>query len=71
MGHLQRALPAHTIPSEHYAFVADWAMMFDDTSANETPRDGVTPIHRPQPSEDLLDDTLADSFPASDPPAWY
>jgi hypothetical protein len=27
--------------------------------------------HQPQPYPDLVDDTLDDSFPASDPPPWW
>lgn len=43
-----------------------------DTAARDTMNDDMADrAHdRPEPSEAEIDSTLADSFPASDPPSW-
>jgi hypothetical protein len=49
------------------------APRLDDESAGGTEKRKATPRQgrrQPRPYPDLVDDTLDDSFPASDPPSW-
>ncbi len=62
---LPRALPAQSNAVDYFAFAND-----DDANNNFT-NERIVPIYRPVPSEEEIDQTIADSFPASDPPAWY
>jgi hypothetical protein len=39
----------------------------DEVKAEKPPREPQQPRRRPQPPEDLLDEALAATFPASDP----
>lgn len=64
---LLRALPVRS-PFETYSFAGD----MDSANENEN-RDFNTESKtmREQLTEDQIDQTIEDSFPASDPPAWY